>query len=111
MTREEFAARISQAPLLMDGATGSNLMNAGMPRGVCAERWILEHPQPLLALQQQYVAAGSQLLIAPTFTANRIYLAQHGLEDQVASLNAALVALSRQAAVGKALVAGDMATL
>ena len=98
MTREEFAARISQAPLLMDGATGSNLMKAGMPRGVCAERWILEHPQPLLALQEQYVAAGSQLLIAPTFTANRIYLAQHGLEDQVASLNAALVALSRQAA-------------
>ena len=111
MTREEFAARLAEAPLLMDGATGSNLMNAGMPRGVCAERWILEHPQPLLALQQQYVAAGSQLLIAPTFTANRIYLAQHGLEDQVASLNAALVALSRQAAGGKALVAGDMATL
>ena len=65
MTREEFAARLAEAPLLMDGATGSNLMNAGMPRGVCAERWILEHPQPLLALQQQYVAAGSQLLIAP----------------------------------------------
>lgn len=111
MTREEFAARLSKAPLLLDGATGSNLMKAGMPRGVCAERWILENPQPLLSLQRDYVAAGSQLLIAPTFTANRIYLAQHGLEAQVATLNAALVALSREAAGGKVLVAGDMATL
>ena len=111
MTRSEFAARLAQGPLLLDGATGSNLMKAGMPKGVCAETWILDHPQAILDLQRAYVAAGSQVLLAPTFTAGRIYLSQHGLEGELKALNRRLVALSREAAQGKAWVAGDMTTM
>ena len=111
MTRSEFAARLAQGPLLLDGATGSNLMKAGMPKGVCAETWILDHPQAILDLQRAYVAAGSQVLLAPTFTAGRIYLSQHGLEGELKELNRRLVALSREAAQGKAWVAGDMTTM
>ena len=111
MTRNEFAARLAQGPLLLDGATGSNLMKAGMPKGVCAETWILDHPQAILDLQRAYVAAGSQVLLAPTFTAGRIYLSQHGLEGELKGLNRCLVALSREAAQGKAWVAGDMTTM
>lgn len=111
MTRNEFAARLAQGPLLLDGATGSNLMKAGMPKGVCAETWILDHPQAILDLQRAYVAAGSQVLLAPTFTAGRMYLSQHGLEGELKELNRCLVALSREAAQGKAWVAGDMTTM
>ena len=111
MTRSEFAARLAQGPLLLDGATGSNLMKAGMPKGVCAETWILDHPQAILDLQRAYVAAGSQVLLAPTFTAGRIYLSQHGLEGELKALNRRLVALSREAAQGQAWVAGDMTTM
>ena len=111
MTRSEFAARLAQGPLLLDGATGSNLMKAGMPKGVCAETWILDHPQAILELQRAYVAAGSQVLLAPTFTAGRMYLSQHGLEGELKELNRRLVALSREAAQGKAWVAGDMTTM
>lgn len=111
MTRSEFAARLAQGPLLLDGATGSNLMKAGMPKGVCAETWILDHPQAILDLQRAYVAAGSQVLLAPTFTAGRMYLSQHGLEGELKELNRRLVALSREAAQGKAWVAGDMTTM
>ena len=111
MTRNEFAARLAQGPLLLDGATGSNLMKAGMPKGVCAETWILDHPQAILELQRAYVAAGSQVLLAPTFTAGRMYLSQHGLEGELKGLNRCLVALSREAAQGKAWVAGDMTTM
>ena len=111
MTRSEFAARLAQGPLLLDGATGSNLMKAGMPKGVCAETWILDHPQAILDLQRAYVAAGSQVLLAPTFTAGRMYLSQHGLEGELKALNRRLVALSREAAQGKAWVAGDMTTM
>ena len=111
MTRSEFAARLAQGPLLLDGATGSNLMKAGMPKGVCAETWILDHPQAILELQRAYVAAGSQVLLAPTFTAGRMYLSQHGLEGELKELNRCLVALSREAAQGKAWVAGDMTTM
>lgn len=111
MTRNEFAARLAQGPLLLDGATGSNLMKAGMPKGVCAETWILDHPQAILDLQRAYVAAGSQVLLAPTFTAGRMYLSRHGLEGELKELNRRLVALSREAAQGKAWVAGDMTTM
>lgn len=111
MTRTEFAKRMACGPLILDGATGSNLMKAGMPKGVCAEQWILDHPQAILRLQRAYVAAGSQVLLAPTFTASRAYLRQHGLEGELESINRRLVALSREAADGKAWVAGDMTTM
>ena len=110
MNREEFAALCSTRPLLLDGATGSNLMKRGMPRGVCTELWIDAHPEILLDLQREYVAAGSDIIYAPTFSANRHTLQREGLGDQVGELNRRLVALSRQAAGGKALVAGDMTT-
>lgn len=110
MNREEFYALCRSRTLLLDGATGSNLMKLGMPRGVCTEAWVAEHPEPLLQLQRAYVAAGSDIIYAPTFSANRYCLGRSGLEDQVEALNTTLVALSRQAAEGKALVAGDMTT-
>ena len=109
MTKEDFLAL--KPPLLLDGATGSNLMARGMPRGVCTEQWVLEHPQVLAALQREYVAAGTQILYAPTFSANRRALAHYGLEKNVAEMNRALVALSREAADGRALVAGDLTTV
>ena len=110
MNREEFAALCRSRPLLLDGATGSNLMKRGMPRGVCTELWIDAHPEILLDLQREYVAAGSDIIYAPTFSANRRTLEREGLGDQVGELNRRLVALSRQAAGGKSLVAGDMTT-
>lgn len=111
MTREEFRALLAQGPLIMDGATGSNMMKAGMPRGCCAETWILEHPQPFMDLQHAYAEAGSQVVLAPTFTASEPYLKEHGLENRLEAINAELVALSRSAVRGKAFVAGDMTTV
>ncbi len=110
MTNEAFQALLARGPVLLDGATGSNLMRAGMPRGICTEVWVTEHPEPLLALQRDYIAAGSQIIYAPTFCANRRGLARCGRENDVALLNRQLVALSLEAADGHALVAGDLTT-
>ena len=110
MTNEAFQALLACGPVLLDGATGSNLMRAGMPRGICTEVWVTEHPESLLALQRDYIAAGSQIIYAPTFCANRRGLARCGRENDVALLNRQLVALSREAAGGHALVAGDLTT-
>ena len=104
MKRETFRALAEQG-LILDGATGSNLMAAGMPRGVSSEDWVLEHPEVLQDLQRRYVAAGSQIVYAPTFTASRIYR-----KAPVAELNRRLVAVSR-AAAGEAFVAGDVTTV
>lgn len=96
-------------PLLLDGATGTELQKRGMPQGVCTERWILEHPEALLELQRAYVAAGAGVLTAPTFGASPAALEQFGLAGQVDDYNRRLVALTKQAADGKALVAGNLA--
>ncbi len=96
-------------PLLLDGATGTNLMAAGMPQGACTEQWIVEHPQPLRQLQQAYAAAGCGMVTAPTFGANRLRLGDYGLADRVEEMNLRLVALSREAVGPDVRVAGDMA--
>lgn len=96
--------------VLLDGATGSNLMKAGLPRGVSAEQWVTEHPDVLQELQRAYVEAGSKIVYAPTFAANRISLANFGLESQAEQLNTRLVKISREAVEGRAFVAGDLTT-
>ena len=108
MTNDQFYKLFTTGPVLLDGATGSNLMKMGMPRGVCTEAWVCEHPDIILDLQRSYARAGSQIIYAPTFSANRHSLGRHGLSDRVPELNQKLVRISKQ--VEDVLVAGDMTT-
>jgi 5-methyltetrahydrofolate--homocysteine methyltransferase len=97
MTKQEFIKLVQSKIVLLDGATGSNLQMRGMPVGVCPEEWILENPQTLIKLQEEFLEAGSDIILAPTFTANRIKLEEYGLEQRIAEINKGLVALSRKA--------------
>lgn len=108
MNSIEFKKFTENRLIYLDGATGSNLIKRGMPAGACPEKWILEHPEALKGLQREYVEAGTNILYAPTFTANRIKLEEYGLADKIKEINYALAGLSREAANGKALVAGDL---
>ena len=99
---------ITEHPIFLDGATGSNLQKQGMPAGVCPEQWILEHREIMIALQRAFVSAGTNIVYAPTFTANRIKLKEYGLEEQIRQINLDLVALSREAVGSRAYVAGDL---
>lgn len=110
LTKEEFHQLLAEGPLLLDGATGSNLQKAGMPRGCCTEQWILDNPQALTDLQRQYAEAGSRVLYAPTFQAQPIALERENLADRTEEVNARLVQLTRSAAPG-CLVAGNLTTL
>lgn len=110
LTKEEFRQYLSQGIHYLDGATGSNLRNAGMPKGCCTEIWVLEHPEPLVQLQREYAQAGSQIIYAPTFQAQPIALKALSIEHQTEKINEALVALSRSAAPD-CLIAGDITTL
>ena len=110
LTKEEFHALLKNGPLFLDGATGSNLQKAGMPKGCCTEEWVLNNPEPLVALQRAYAAAGSNIIYAPTFQAQPIALDRVGLADKCEQVNAELVRLSRSAAPD-CLIAGDLTTL
>lgn len=108
MNKQEFQALIQDHPIFLDGATGSNLQKKGMPTGVCPEQWILENREVLIDLQREFVKAGTNIVYAPTFTANRIKLREYGLEDRIRQMNLDLVALSKEAVGGQAYVAGDI---
>ena len=95
-------------PLILDGATGTELQKRGYTGDVSAEQWVLAHPDSILSIQRDYVAAGSQVLYTPTFGGNAEKLAEHGVTEDTAAYNRRLADLSRQAADGKALLAGDL---
>ena len=108
--KEDFTKLFINKPLILDGATGSNLQKVGMPRGCCTEAWILDHPDTLVTLQRQYVASGSQVIYAPTFQAQPIALQKVGLENKTEKINEQLVQLSRSVS-DSVLVAGNLTTL
>lgn len=95
--------------MILDGATGSNLIAAGMPATGCAEEWICDHIDALENLQKKYLEAGSTILYAATFGANRARLAAHGLEHEVVRLNTVPVRMARHIATEKQhIIAGDI---
>lgn len=110
LTKEQFLAGLTNGPMILDGATGSNLRAAGMPKDCCTEQWILENPEPLVALQRAYAQAGSNIVYAPTFQATPPALNKIGMSDHTEKINEALVALSRSSAPG-CLIAGDLTTM
>lgn len=104
---------IRQGFVLLDGGTGSNLQEHGMKAGDCPETWILEHPDIFVELQKRFIDAGSDVLYAPTFTSNRIKLAEYGLENRQEELIRELVGLTKRAieeshTERKIYIAGDM---
>lgn len=118
MTKREFKKLCEKKILLLDGATGTNLQKAGMPTGVCPEQWILENKEEAKNLQMAFLEAGTDILYAPTFSANRIKLAEYGLQDKLEEMNRALVQLSKDVVaefeekkrcnVGRHFIAGDL---
>lgn len=97
MTKREFRDRLLQGKMILDGATGSNLQERGMPAGVCPEEWILQNPEVLKELQVEYFLSGSDAVYAPTFSGNRIKLEEYGLQDRLEEMNRDLVRISKEA--------------
>lgn len=98
-------------PIILDGATGTELQARGYTGDVAAEEWVLKHPEKLQEIQKGYVEAGSQVLYAPTFGANSVKLEEHGIFNRVDPFVHDLVGVSRGAADGRALVAGDLSPI
>ena len=101
MTKEQLKQLLEQGIVYIDGATGTNLQKAGMETGECPEKWILDHEDVMVDLQKSYFDAGSHIVLAPTFTANRVKLEEYGLADRIEEINKRLVAISKKAANGR----------
>lgn len=92
------------APILVDGAWGTQLQARGLRLGEPAELWNLERPDQVEDVGRAYVEAGSQIILTNTFGANRLALARHGLADRTVEINRRGVELSRLAAGDRARV-------
>ncbi|MFO0930518.1 MAG: homocysteine S-methyltransferase family protein [Gemmataceae bacterium] len=98
------AELVVAAPILTDGAWGTQLQALGLPAGGCADEWNLTFPDRVEQVARSYVDAGSRVILTNTFRANSIALAAKGLADQAAEINRAGVDISRRAGAGRALV-------
>lgn len=96
--------------ILLDGAMGTNLYKRGLPGGVCVEQWNLEHPEVFCDIQRSYIEAGSDVIYAPTFGANRISLSAYGLEASVYEFNKKLTELTVKNVGGRCITAASVTT-
>ncbi|HPD77184.1 MAG TPA: homocysteine S-methyltransferase family protein [Spirochaetota bacterium] len=108
MTKNDFLKLISSKIVILDGATGTELVKRGMPAGVCPELWCMENPAAIQDVQRSYINAGSDIIYAPTFGANRCKLEEFGLGHRVYEINKTLALLSKECAKDS-FVFGDLA--
>jgi homocysteine S-methyltransferase len=114
----QFTDIFADRPVLADGAMGTVLYARGITINRCYDELNLTDPGLILAVHEEYLQAGAEILETNTFGANRIRLERHGLAGKVAEINAAGVRLARQAVehlkekqAGEAWVAGAIGPL
>ncbi len=113
MHKEALSAALNKNGILVsDGATGSSLQARGLAAGMAPEQWVLENPAEIERLHQDFIAAGSDIILTCTFGATRIRLAVHDLQEKIIQINETAVSLARQAAAGTdVLVCGSIGPL
>jgi len=110
MTKKEFKKLFQNRLIILDGGMGTLLQKAGMPSGVCPEKWAASNRELLKDTQRKYIEAGSDIIYAFTFGANPIKLSEYGIADETYILNKTLAEIAREAAGNDALVAGDISS-
>jgi methionine synthase I (cobalamin-dependent)/5,10-methylenetetrahydrofolate reductase len=101
-----FLDALADGPVLFDGAMGSLLYERGVLHTRSYDELVISQPDLIRRVHMDYLHAGAQVIETDTFGANRIALARHGLADQMAQINKAAVKLAREAAGGRAWIAG-----
>ncbi|MBW1955791.1 MAG: homocysteine S-methyltransferase family protein [Deltaproteobacteria bacterium] len=99
---------IEKTPVILDGAMGTRLMNAGIAPGEAPERVNIDHPEVVENIHREYFNAGADVVITNTFGANVVKLKSKGLADQADAINAAGAGIALNACPPGKWVAGDM---
>lgn len=98
--------------LVIDGATGTNLQRRGLPVGMPSDIWVMDNPAGVRQLYQDFLEAGSDVLLTNTFGSSRLHLGHAGLQDRFEATNRQAVELLRQV-IGdrRVIAAGSMGPL
>lgn len=98
-------------PILLDGAMGTMLMDAGLEQGDPPEEWNVSHPDRIRAVHRSYIQSGSRVILTNSFGGTRFRLEMHNLQDRAIELNKAAAQAARaeaDAAPHTVVVAGSM---
>jgi len=98
------AKLLSAAPVITDGAWGTQLQARGLALGEFPDAWNLSHSDLVEAVADAYVRAGSDVILTNTFGANRLRMAEQANPNNVEAINRRGVEISRRAAGTNACV-------
>ncbi len=108
MTRTTLKDRLTQGIFFVDGAMGTQLIEAGAPAGCCNDYLNIESPEIVRAVHQKYLDVGVDAVITNTFGANGVVLKRHEYGDKVHEINLAAATLAREVAGEDKYVLGDI---
>ncbi len=110
MNPNDFLSNVGAGSLLIaDGATGTNLIDQGLPAGLTAESWVLGQPDRIIQLHRDFIDAGAQIILTSTFSATPLRLRGTALDGQSDAVNRKAVELARAAASGSQVyIAGSL---
>lgn len=103
-----FMDAIRSRVLVLDGAMGTMLQERGLRPGQSPEELNLTMPEVVMGVHREYIEAGADIIVSNTFGGSREKLSHYGLQDRLREINAAGVALAREAAAGNAYVAASI---
>ncbi|MEE4266031.1 MAG: homocysteine S-methyltransferase family protein [Desulfobacteraceae bacterium] len=95
---------IESGPVVTDGSWGTQMQKRGLKRGECPDSWNLNHPERVLEVAQQYVDAGSQIILTNTFGGSRLALEKFKLGEKAVEINMTGVEISKKAAGNRVAV-------
>ena len=95
--KEEIKEQLNRRPLLLDGAMGTMLQKYGLRSGECSEGWNISHPQVVQKIHQEYIKAGTDVILTNTFGANRIKLSSFDRENNILKINEIAVNIAKRA--------------
>ncbi|WP_241236187.1 methionine synthase [Brevibacillus marinus] len=106
MVKRTFREQLEHKILILDGAMGTMLQQAGLSAQDfggeeyegCNELLNLTRPDLIASIHEQYLAAGADIVETNTFGANRVVLAEYNVEGRDIEINLAAAKLARQAA-------------
>ncbi len=106
---------IQQRILILDGAVGTMIQKHKLQEADYRGEEFRDHPKPqkgnydllsltrpelVKAIHKEYLEAGADIITTNTFTANRISMADYGMEDQIYNMNFRSAQLAREAVTG-----------
>lgn len=97
--------------LMIDGAMGTELFARGLTAGDPPELWNIEQPDKIIEIHQNYVNAGSDIILTNSFGGTAFRLKLHKLDNRVFELNKAAAMVARgvvDESGRRVIVAGSM---